>query len=77
MRESRWYLAVGLGVVTITALLGAFTYRDRRRLAPFALDCAACGAPLIPRESTSPEWEGPALVIATGNCPRCGARVAE
>ncbi len=47
--------------------------RERRLRDKYQVNCPACGAPLLDASVTRGGVARAELVIATGNCPRCGA----
>jgi hypothetical protein len=72
-------IAAPMAFVAGFAVLGGIQVKmwrsERKRLAPFTFDCPSCGLAIINGVPASEDWRRAELVIATGCCPGCGAKI--
>lgn len=75
-----WSAALGLGffgggwAVMVGAAVAAWR-REKRLRAKHQISCPACDAPLLDKAADRRGMTAADLVVATGNCPRCGAQI--
>ena len=71
-----WPLPLAGGAVVFLTLAGLLSQWERRRLSPFTFACLQCGAPILSKAGAAREDTWVELVLTTGCCPACGARIA-
>ncbi len=70
-----WIFAGGWAVMLGSAAV--LWRRDKALRARYRFDCPACDQPLLDGIRDAQAMGRVELVVATGNCPRCGAHILE
>jgi hypothetical protein len=68
-------MAFVAGFAVLGGILLKMWRSERARIAPFSFDCPSCGLAIISRVPASEDGRRAELVIATGCCPGCGAKI--